>query len=287
MKKVISLAIIAFAVIIMKKDNWDDIDVNERSTDKVYFESNFIQSVYDKIDFLREESQEILKELDSTEFKQQLDEFDLEEFSEDAINQIDDLLDEFSSFKDSMINPEDLPDDIREQYRNTQAYFNRDGDYLRRAKRKMARLNAEKLTDGYKVNRRVVELCDKSIAVRPGNSDAYELKAQALVNLEEYEDAIDEYVNALALKDDVNIWLAIANANRLNGDFEDALDVYDSILRKYDKSFEVLKGKAFVYFDMGDYSECDKMFKQANDKEYLDEESFKIWSECLEQLQND
>ena len=272
---------------MMKKDNWDDIDVNKRSTDKIYFESNLIQSVSDKIDFLRSESKELLKELDSTEFKQQLDEFALEEFSEETIYQIDDILDDISQFKDSMIDPEDFPDDIKEQYRNTQAYFNRDGDYLRRAKRKMARLNAGKLTDPYKVNKRIVELCDKSIAVRADNFDAYELKAQALVNLEKYDDAIDEYVNALAINDIPRIWLEIANLNRLNGDFDDALDVYDHALEKHARSFEIKKGKALVYFDIGDYAECDEMFKQANSLQTLDEVSFKIWSECLEQLQKD
>ena len=62
---------------LMKKESFDgeEIKVNKRRTDKVYFESAFIQSISDKIDFLREESKEILKELDSTEFKQQLDDF--------------------------------------------------------------------------------------------------------------------------------------------------------------------------------------------------------------------
>ena len=165
----------------------EDIKVNRRSTDKVYFESTFIQSIYDKIDFLREESKEILKEIDSTEVKQQLDKFDLEEFSEDTINNIDDIFDDISRFKDNVIKSDDIPDDIKEQYRNTQAYFNRDGDYLRRAKRKMDRLNAEKLTDAYKTNSRIIELCDKAIAVRYDNFDAYVLKAQALIKLEGFK----------------------------------------------------------------------------------------------------
>ena len=75
----------------MKKDNGEDIKVNKRSTDKVYFESTFIQSIYDKIDFLRDESKEILKEIDSTEFKQQLDEFEKKYqgiLTEDNVNDV-------------------------------------------------------------------------------------------------------------------------------------------------------------------------------------------------------
>ena len=56
----------------MKKqsDKWDDIKVNRRSADKIRFESPLIQSISDGVDFLRDESREILKELDSTEIKQ-------------------------------------------------------------------------------------------------------------------------------------------------------------------------------------------------------------------------
>ena len=62
----------------MKEDEY--IEVKKRSTNKVYFESPLVQSIYDKIDFLREESKAILEEIDSSEFKQQLDNIDLEEF---------------------------------------------------------------------------------------------------------------------------------------------------------------------------------------------------------------
>lgn len=268
----------------MKKDDWEDIEVNQRSKDKVLFESNLIQQIYDGIDLLRDESAEILRELD---IEGKIDDLDLEEFAEDTITQIDDLLDDISRFKDSVVDTEDLPDDVKEHYRNTQAYFNRDADYLRRAKSKMARLNSEKLADEYGTNHRIVELCDKAITIRPESFDAHLLKAQALVNLGKYADAIDEYIIALAIKDDADLWLAIADANRLNGDFEDALEVYDYVLKKYGKSVDVLKGKAVVCFDIGDYVGCNGLFSQANDIEYLDEESFKIWSECLKQLQED
>ena len=268
----------------MKKDDWDDIEVNERRDDKVLFESNILQQIYDGIDFLRDESAEVLRELD---LESKIDDLELEEFGENTLYQIDDILDDISKFKDKVIDAEDLPDDIKYRYRSTQEYFNRDADYIRRAKRKMARLNEEKLTDEYDTNNRIIELCDKAIAIRPKNFDAYVLKAQALVNLKRYEEAIDEYVNALALKDDVDIWFAIADANRLNGDFEDALDIYDFILNKYGKQAEVLKGKAWVCFDIGDYVGCDEFFNQANNREYLDEESFRIWSECLEQLKKE
>ena len=50
----------------MKKQSkdWEDIKINERRTDKIFFESSLLQSISDKIDFLREESFELLNELD-------------------------------------------------------------------------------------------------------------------------------------------------------------------------------------------------------------------------------
>lgn len=270
----------------MKKYEGEDIKVNRRSTEKVHYESTLVQSISDKIDFLSEESKEILNEIDSTEFKQQLDEFDLEEFSEDTINKIDDIFDDISKFKDEKINTYDIPQDIKEQYRNTQKYLNRDGDYVRRAERKLDRLDSEKTAESYNRNLRAIELCDKAIDIRKDNFDAYCVKARALVNLARYDKAIDEFINALSIKDDLDVWLAIANTNRLKGDFDDAIEVYDSILEKYGNIPDPIKGKAYVYFDIGDYVNCDKMFKQSNSIKYLDEESFGVWSDCLEQLRN-
>ena len=45
-------------------DDWDDIKVNRRKGDKVYFESTLLQQISDGIDFIRAESKEILQELD-------------------------------------------------------------------------------------------------------------------------------------------------------------------------------------------------------------------------------
>ncbi len=269
---------------LMKKESFDEeeIKVNKRRTDKVYFESAFIQSISDKIDFLREESKEILKELDSTEFKQQLDDFDLEEFSEDTINLIDDIFDDISRFKDDVIDTEDIPEDVKKHYRTTQMYLDRDDDYVRRAKRKLERLEAHKLSDSYETRFRAIELCDKAIMVNENNFDAHFLKAQTLVELKKYDEAIEEFIASLSIKDDIEVWLAIARANRLNGDLDDAINVYDKVLSKNKNSFEAFKGKAYTYFDLKDYKKANYFFNKANSIQPLDEASEKIWSVCKE-----
>ena len=262
----------------------EDIKVNRRRTDRVYFESPLVQSIADKLDFLKDESKVILEEIDSSEFKQHLDNLDLEEFGEDAINQIDDLYDDISRFKDDMISAHDIPDGVKKHYRITQMYLDRDDDYVRRAKRKLERMDSNNLSDCYGTYIRVIELCDKAIEIRDYNFDAHFLKAQTLVNLKRYDKAIEEFIEALSIRDDIEVWLAIAEANRLNGDLDDAISVYDKVLSMDKNSFEAFKGKAYTHFDLNDYAKANYFFKKANSVGSLDEASEKIWSVCKEKL---
>ncbi len=265
----------------MKKD-WDDIKVSRRSSDKRYFESTLLQNISDGIDFLREEADDILADLDSTEFKQQIDELDLEEFGEDVLDQIDDVAIELSNAKQELIYSDEVPEFIKDYSRNAKVALNRDQDYVRRAKRKLERLNSRKdAVDAINTNHRIIELCDKAIFVNRKNSQAYYLKAMALVNLGDYDEAIEEFITCLALTpDDMDVRLAIANANRLNCDFNDAIDVYNSVLKIDEKCFEALRGKALTYYDWKKYGQASKFFSEANSIYSLDEEDKEIWDSC-------
>lgn len=263
------------------KSHEEEIKVNRRSTDKVYFESTLIQQISDRIDFLRDESKEILKELDSNIGE----EFDLEEFGENAFNQIDDFVDGLSEIRSEIINSDDFNDVVKESSRNAKMALNRDADYVRRAKRKLNRLDLDDDSlDSYKVNIRIIELCEKASYINKSNSEAYYIKGLALVNLKRYEEAIDEFINSLRADDSIDVWIAIANANRLNGDFGDAIDVYDKVLSMDIDSFEALKGKAYTYYDWEKYLESANLFKKADSIEKLDDESKEIWNICLEKL---
>ena len=263
----------------MKKSDWDDIDVNERSTDKVFFESSLLQNISDSIDFLKEETTEIFKELDSTEFKQKIDEFDLEEFSENTINQIDDIFDEIYQFKDDVIEAQDIPDNVKEFSRNTKAYLNRDIIYVRKAERKL------ETGDSYHISRRAIELCDKAIYVNEFNSEAYYYKGKALINLKNYDAAIEQFINVLALdSDNLDARLAIADVNRLNKDYDDALDVYNSVLRIDSESYGAFKGKALVYADLGKYKRACELFKRADSIKSINDNTRDVWDLCLDKL---
>lgn len=260
-------------------DDWDDIKVNRRKGNKVRFESNLLQQISDGIDFLRDESKDILKGLDSTEFKQNIDSFDIEEFGENTLNQISDIADDLSQFKSEVFNSDDVPDFVKESSLNAKRALNKDVDYVRRAKRRLDKVESDELVDVYKTNLRAIELCDKAIEVNPSNNEAYYLKGLAFVNIEEYDEAIEEFINSLALKDSPDIRLDIANANRLNGEFNDAINVYDSVADI--REFESLKGKAVTYYDWQKYGQAQMFFKKASNIEPLDDESKKIWDECL------
>lgn len=263
----------------MDKDG-EDIKVNRRKGDKVYFESTLLQQISDGIDFIRDESREILQEIDLTGF----DEEDIDEIGEKTFNHISDVADEISQLKAEFINDEDFPEYIRESSRNIKAALNRDDDYIRRAQRRLDRADSDEFVDKIRVNARVIELCDKAIDVNPANSEAYYLKGRALVNLDNYSEAIEEYINALAIEDNVKIWIAIGNANALNGDYEDAIDVYDAVLKSDENSFDAIKGKALTYYSQGDYKKADIEFRKASKIGCLNTSSKEIWDECLENL---
>ena len=257
-----------------EQSDWQDIKINKRSTDKVYFESPILQSISDKIDFLREESKEILKELDSTEFKQQIDEWDLEDLGVEALNQISDIVDEIVQFKDEIIDSDEIPEEVKEYSKDFKVALNRDADYVRKAKRRLAR-------DDYENNERIVQFCDKAIEVNDSNWEAYHIKGIALINLDKYGEACEELNKSLKLNEDNdNARLYLANAYRLNREFEKAIDTYDSVLEKDENSFDVYKGKAFTYYNWKKYDKADECFKKANSIKFLDEKSKEIWKAC-------
>ena len=120
------------------------------------------------------------------------------------------------------------------------------------------------------------------------NWEAYYLKGRALINLERYDEAIDELINSLALNEDnVDARIYIAKAAHLKGDLNYSLQVYDSVLNIDEKSFEALNGKALVYFDKKDFIEADKFFKKAAQVSILPEDSKIKWNFAAAKLKEE
>lgn len=253
----------------------EEIKVNKRKNDKIYFESPLIQSVSDTIDYLRSESKEILKEIDSSQLTGHID---VEEFAEETISHITGIVDDLSEFKDEIINDEDIPSVVKDSSNDMKYALNRDDDYVRRAKRRL-------VSDDYENDLRIVRLCDKAIDVNRRNWEAYYLKGIALINLDKYEEAADMLIKSLALNEDnINARLYVANAYRLNEDYEDAIDAYDSVLKRDENSFDAYKGKAYTYYNWDKYDKADEFFQKANSIEFLDEKSKEIWEISKEKM---
>ena len=103
-------------LIIMEdsKKDWDDIEVNRRDGEEVLFESELVQSAYNQIKFFRKETNKLIQKLDSKEFKQQMEEFDVDEFSEDVTSQIFLFIDNMYDMAEEAIPFEDIPEFIDE-----------------------------------------------------------------------------------------------------------------------------------------------------------------------------
>ena len=99
-----------------------------------------------------------------------------------------------------------------------------------------------------------------------------------------YPEAIEEFINSLAIEDDIKVWIAIANSNTLNGDYDDAIGIYEKILERDENSFDAVKGKALTYYASGDFAKANEEFKNASSMGTLDSTSKEIWDECLENI---
>ena len=263
----------------MKKDSFDDdeIKVKRRTTDRLYFESPFIQSISDGIDSLKTESREFLRDIDATDIKQEIEDFDLDEYGVQAFNRVTGVVDNVAEFRDQIID-DDIPHVIRKSSNDFKLALNRDADYIKKVKRRL-------MNEDYDNYERIIKLCDKAIAVNKRNWEAYYYKGIALGEIGEYGDSAKQFVKTLALNDTVDIRLHAANAYRLNGDFAKAIGAYNSVLRKEEDSFDALKGIAFTYYNWGKYEKADEFFSKANSIKLLNPKSKKVWDKCLEKMQ--
>ena len=187
---------------------------------------------------------------------------DMEEIKKDAIRFLDDF---------------DLEDMVDDLSINSKKALNRDIDYIIRARKK---LNNDS-RDFY----RVITLCDRALAVNNRNWEAYHLKGIALFNLERYSEAIEEFINSLALNEEnLEARVYIARSYFFKGNEDCALKIYDSILNQNEKYFEALKGKALVYYGLKDYFNANEYFNKANNVKILDDDEKYKWDVCIKKL---
>lgn len=260
------------------KKDFEDIGINKRRTDRIYFESPNVQTIYNRMEFIKNENKSLLKRIYSTELKQKIDSIDVEELREESINNIYDFIDDVLQIKDGYIYNTELPEFIKDYSNNMKFALNRDKTYILKAKRKLK-------SDNYGSSVRAIELCDKAIEVNYFNWEAYYLKGIALINIDKYDDAIDQLIKSLALNEDnLDARLHIAFAYLFKIEYSKAIALFDSVLKVDENSFDALKGKAYTYYYWEKYDKADEFFKKANSIKILDDDSKDMWDVCLEKL---
>ena len=204
---------------------------------------------------------------------------DTEHFIESIFNQFKNDIDRIKEETIQKFEERDIEDAFDDFSKNSKKALNKDIIYINRARRKL-----EVSED----NQRVIYLCNKALLVDEFNWEAYYLKGRALINLERYDEAIEELITCLALNEDyINARLYIAKAYHLKGEVGYALNVYDSILNIDGRHFDALCGKALIFFEQENYFDADKFFKKANDVSALPKEYMYKWSVCLKKLKEE
>ena len=260
----------------MVKNSWEEVKVNRKEEDKVVFESTVIQSIYDKFDGIRDGSSDILREIDSSDLKANID-----ELREYAFDHMEDVSDDISLLKDEIVDIDAFPETIRYTSREIKIGLNRDEDYIRKAKRRLYR-SKKQYTNSYNLNMRAIGLCDKAIDLNPKNAEAYYLKGMAYVNLDDYVEAIDCFKYSLSLDNNIETKLKIAAVYRLNEQPIDAIAVYQIILDEDEDCFDAVKGQADAYFYLKIYDKSAEFYEKADSMGHLDSQSRTKWEICKE-----
>ena len=201
---------------------------------------------------------------------------DTEDLIDSIFSQVCEDMGELKEETMKFIEDFDIEDTIDDFSRNSKRALNRDYDYIRRARKKIEQPGE---------NRRVIELCNKAIAINELNWEAYFLKGMALFNIRRYDEAIEELINSLALNEEnLEARAYIAKSYYFKGDADYALKVYDSILNIDEKYFDAFKCKAIIYFHKRNYEKADEFFKKANSVSKLSGELQDKWDICKEKL---
>ena len=204
---------------------------------------------------------------------------DTEHFVESIFNQFINDVNQIKNDAIQTIDEMTIDDAFDDFSRNSKKALNRDIIYINRARKKL---------EVSKDNQRVIYLCNKALLIDEFNWEAYYLKGRALINLERYDEAIEELITCLALnKYYIKARLYIAKTYHLKGEIDNALNAYDSILNIDGRCFEALCAKALIFFNREDYLEAEKFFEKANDVSALPKDYRYKWRVCSEKLKEE
>lgn len=206
-------------------------------------------------EFSQEESKSIFKSKFSKkiqkfgqETKKQIDNFDFEEFKQDASKATEDTLKDIQDYVDVTTKKSII---------------------------KKAYDNFEK--EKYE---KTIEYCDR-ILKDEFLEDIYLLKAKSIFNLERHDEAINLIFNKLPEVNNIEYVLFLADSYKTLHKFDTSIEYYNHALKIDDGNFKALIGKAYACSEAKYYRLAIEYFKKAGEIEDLNDEDYYSWSDNL------
>lgn len=180
--------------------------------------------------------------------KKQIDNFDFDEFKQDASKTSGDTISDIHEYVDEKTKQSNI---------------------------KKAYSNFEK--ENYEKS---IEFCDKVLA-EGFVEDIYLLKAKAIFKLKRHDDAIDLILNKLPEVNNLEYLLFLADSYKTINKADNSIEYYDQVLKIDETNFNALIGKAYVCTKARYYRLAIDSFENADKHGDLTDEDYYNWSDNL------
>ncbi len=108
--------------------------------------------------------------------------------------------------------------------------------------------------------KRAIQLCDKLLANKPSNRlDLLKIKGEQLISLGEYEKAADMYEDIIEERDIPWAYMALGRARYLQDDFEEALEVFEGLVKENPSNVSAYDWLAKTYEAMEELDKAQEM----------------------------
>lgn len=128
----------------------------------------------------------------------------------------------------------------------------------------------------------VIKTANEILKLDKFNYEIVLLKGKALMKQNKYEEAIEAFIEALVIDDTkIEPLMHIASINELQGNIDDAIDVYTSVIKKDNKNATASLALARNYFNKKEYGKTNNYYTTA---EPLDDEDYYKWGVSLKEI---
>ena len=133
----------------------------------------------------------------------------------------------------------------------------------------------------------VIKAANEILKLDKLNYEIVLLKGKALMKQNKYNEATEAFIEALAIDDTkIEPLLHIAEINNLQGNIDDAINIYNSIIEKENNNAAALLGLARSYFSKKEYENVNNYYIkiQSIDIELINDEDYYKWGISLKEM---